>query len=133
MDVASDPPSIDSAPVSRTVTLDREGDIVDWLVDFLGIFFSSESLLLDVLRVVARGDARGDASFSSLAALGFGGVSDRAGWLDLTASSFLAQRLDDDLLLPVLIRMLAFFVFGFSLSVPFSSRSSTGVPRRDDD
>lgn len=133
MEVASDPPSIDSAPVSRTATLDREGDIVDRLVDFLGLFFSSRILDLDVLRVVARGDARGDASFSSLGVLGFGGISDRAVLLGLIASSFLAQRLDDDLLLPVLIRMLAFFVFGFSFSVPLSSRSSTGVHFRDDD
>ena len=41
-------PFVDSAPTSRTVTLDRDGDIVERL-DRLGTFFSSETLVLDGL------------------------------------------------------------------------------------
>lgn len=45
MEVASDP-STDSAPTSRTVPFDRDGDIVEWL-DFLDGFFSPAVLGLE--------------------------------------------------------------------------------------
>lgn len=45
MEVASDP-SIDSAPASRMVPFNRDGDIVDWLV-LLDGFFSSTVLDLE--------------------------------------------------------------------------------------
>lgn len=123
MEVASDPLT-DSAPASRTVTFDREGDIVDRLARLEG-FFSSEVLDLDDLWLV-RGE---ETSFSDLDDF-LGGVSARAVLLDLLSPSFFDRRLDEDRLTSVLILMLAFF---FALSELFSSASPTALPFRGED
>lgn len=123
MEVASDP-LVDSTPASRTVTFDREGDIVERL-DRLHGFFSSEVLDLEDLWLV-RGD---ETSFSDLDDFILVGVSARAVLLDLVSPSFFDRKLDEDLLTSVLILMLAFF---FALSDPFSSCSPTALPFRDD-
>lgn len=122
--MASDP-LVDSAPTSRAVTFECEGDIVERL-DRLGSFFSSEDLDLVDLWLV-RGD---EASLPFLDDFDLVGVSPLAVLLDLVSPSFLDRRLDDDRLTSVLILMLAFFVLG--LSDPFSSCSPTALPFRDE-
>lgn len=117
-------PFADSDPTSRVVADDRLGEEAVRLAGRFGSFPSSD--------IFDRGLAvREGVSFSSRGDLGFEGIPGRTVLLDLDPSSRLDLKLDDDLGESVLIRIFVFPSFDFS-SVPFSSRSPTGVPFRDD-
>lgn len=118
-------PFADSDPTSRTTDA-RLGEDAVRLAGRFGNFPSSDTFDLGDLGLAVRDGV----SFSSLDVLDFKGVSGRAVLLDLEPSSFLDRRLEDDLVDPAFILILAFPSLDFSSA--FSSRSPTGVPFLDE-